>query len=72
MKYCEFITVYLAMKFTVLTPRNRKNRNKIRTELMVHTHTHTHIDTQQADNLAYWKKVGCANVKDMIDKIYLW
>lgn len=53
MKYCEFITVYLAMKFTVLTPRNRKNRNKIRTELMVHTHTHTHIDTQQADNLAY-------------------
>lgn len=40
------------MKFTVLTPRNRKNRNKIRTELMVHT-THTHIYTQQADNLAY-------------------
>lgn len=57
------------MKFTVLTPRNRKNRNKTRTELMVHTHTHTYIHNKLII-LHTEKKVGCANVKDMIDKIY--
>lgn len=47
--YCEFITVYLATKrtFFLNSPKNRKNRNKVRTELMAY------IYVEQVDNIAY-------------------